>query len=74
MVFCYFFIWYNTYVNAANGWTQISTNTVTINNAAPLNAQVGTLNTLFSGLSFMIPANTTYRFWLGVVLDWSIQD
>lgn len=49
-------------INATNGWTQIATGVVAINNNSPLNAAVGTLNTLFSGLNFTIPAGTTYRF------------
>ena len=52
-------------VSVVNGWTQIASSTVLINNAAPFNAAVGTYNSLFTGLTFVIPANTTYRFFLG---------
>jgi len=52
-------------VNALNGWTQISNASVVINNGSPFNATVGTYNSLFTGLTFVIPANTTYRFFLG---------
>jgi hypothetical protein len=52
-------------VTSANGWTQIASGTATINNSTPFNATVGTYNSLFTGLTFTIPANTTYRFFLG---------
>ena len=60
-------------INAANGWTQIASGSVAINNASPQSAAVGTLNTLFTGLNFTIPAGTTYRFHITSSVPLNIQ-
>ncbi|MBP6624304.1 MAG: hypothetical protein KA198_03985, partial [Chitinophagaceae bacterium] len=65
-------LWYSTTslsgatnaITPANGWTQIATGSVPVNNNTPFNATVGTLNTLFTNLNFTINPGTTYRFYI----------
>ncbi len=49
-----------TAINAANGWNQIATNTFN-----SVGGVMPNYNLFHSNINFAIPANTTYRFYLG---------